>query len=461
MDRNTGQRRRSRLRGHRSSPWLRGAAFAVLVAATAWVSTPAPGVAASDPPSNGWETTTPASAGMDAAVLDGARDFAFQPGRNTQGVVVVRGGRIVDEWYAPGEGPESWSASWSMAKSVTSALIGIAIEQGRIASVDEPLSTWFPEWAGTAKGAITLQDALHMESGLDWNEDYNVSAIERSDIIRMGLSADQLDYARSRPIAAPPGTRFHYSSGDTMLLSGVLQAATGMPADEFARRYLFDPLGIRQVEWWRDAEGHTLTYCCLDMPSRDFARIGLLYLRGGNWNGTQVLAESWVRASFEPTEDSDGGYGNMWWTGTMPEVEGRIYYAVGFDGQWTYVIPSLDLVVVRNGDYTKSWCPPVADPNLFGRYPPAGLSAEAGTRPPASWNEGDFLRPIVESVTGPPTGEAATPDPEDPPRRRDPEGQRMAPCPAAATITVSPETTTPPATAPPARAVVARARYTG
>ncbi len=379
---------------------------------------------------------------MDATVLDGAKSYAFQADRHTQGVVVVRGGKLVDEWYAAGEGPDSWAASWSVGKSFASSLIGIAIAQGKIASVDEPMSTWFPDWAGTPKGAITLQDVLHMESGLDWNEDYNPSDSSSSGVIAMGLSADELSVPASKPLAHAPGTVFNYSSGDAMLLSEVLAKATGMPADAYAQKVLFGPLGIKQVEWWRDATGRTLTYCCLDTTSRNFARMGLLYLRNGDWNGTQLVPASWVQASFTPTAHSGGVYGNMWWMFTMPGVQGMVYQADGFDGQFIYVIPSLDLVVVRNGDYVKSACAPIADPNLFGLYPPSNLVPGAGTRPPASWSDVEFLTPIVASITGS-SGAPATPGTEAPITSRDPSGQKMVPC-AASTATGSTTTTVAP-----------------
>ena len=156
-------------------------------------------------------------------------------------------------------------ASWSVAKSFTSATVGIAIEEGAIPGVDEPMTTWYPEFAGTERADMTLQDVLQMGSGLDWVENYDPESIGDSDIIRMVTGErDQLAYAVSQPAEEPPGSRFSYSSGDTMLLSGVIEQATGMPADEYATDVLFEPLGLERAEWWRDGEGHTLTYCCFD-----------------------------------------------------------------------------------------------------------------------------------------------------------------------------------------------------
>lgn len=349
-------------------------------------------------PADEWEVASPEEHGMDPATLEGARDYAFADGMNTQGVVVVHDGEIVAEWYDEGADEGSWAASWSMAKSFTSALVGIAIEDGLIPGVDEPMTTWFPEWEGTDRQAITLRDVLQMSSGLDWVENYSPEAVAESDIIEMVLfQPDQLAYASGRPAANEPGSEWSYSSGDTMLLSGVLEQSTGMPVHEYARQEIFEPLGMDQADWWRDARGHTLTYCCLDTTSRGFARFGLLYERRGTWGDEQVVPEAWVEESLEPAAASEGNYGYQWWLGEDEELPDT-FSARGHDGQYIYVIPSLDLVVVRNGTYVKDPGPPVADPNLFGKYPSDGLVAGKGTTPPEDgWDDTELLLPIVES----------------------------------------------------------------
>jgi CubicO group peptidase (beta-lactamase class C family) len=339
-----------------------------------------------------WSEEDPADHGIDPAGLDEAFDYAAEEGRNTQGVVVVHDGAIVGEWYAEDADEESWAASWSMAKSYTSALIGIAIEEGLIDSVDEPMTTWYPEWEDTDRGDITLRDVLQMSSGLDYTENYSPDAFDESDIIQMVLfQEDQLAYAADRPALHEPGTEWNYSSGDTMILSGLLEQVTGMPTADYAEEQLFEPLGIDQVDWWSDAEGHTLTYCCLDTTSRNYARFGQLYLQDGEWEGEQLVpAESWA------------GYGYQWWrTGAeSDDLPDDLFAARGHDGQYTYVIPSLDLVVVRNGTYIKHDGEAVADPNLFDKYP-SGVNPERGTVAPDSevgWDDAEFLAPILEAV---------------------------------------------------------------
>jgi CubicO group peptidase (beta-lactamase class C family) len=350
-----------------------------------------------------WTVAEPEDHGIDPSGFEEARGYAFQDDRHTQGVVVVHEGEIVGEWYAEGADASSWTASWSVAKSFASATVGVAIDQGAIPGVDEPMTTWFPEWEGTDKAGITLRDVLQMSTGLDWDEEYDPANAGASEVAAMvATQADQLAYAAGIPAEVEPGTRWSYSSGDTMLLSGVVQQATGEPLGQLAAERIFEPIGMEQVEWWQDAAGHTLTYCCLDSTSRDLARFGWLYLQGGRWGDDQVVPEDWVADSLEPAEtslaDDAAPYGYQWWLDLGEGVPEDGFAALGHDGQFVYVIPSLDLVVVRNGTYVKDAGPPIADPNLFTHYPPSGLVEGRGTVPPESWDDAAFLGPIVEAV---------------------------------------------------------------
>jgi CubicO group peptidase (beta-lactamase class C family) len=352
-----------------------------------------------------WAVDTPEQQGMDAAELNRAKSYAFQPYKNTQGVVVVRGGAIVAEWYAPGSNDESWAASWSMAKSVTSALIGIAIAEGKIPSIDVPMTTYFPDWASRGLGAVTLRDVLEMRSGLAWNENYQPSSAGVSNVIQMVTNErDQLAYAAARPKDVAPGAQFNYTSGGAMLLSGVLEQATGMSPAKYAQEKLWGRIGVTKVDWWTDAVGHTLTYCCVDTTSRDFARFGLLYLNRGRWGTKQVVPSTWVADSVAGSRAGPNAYGLMWWLTDVPGVPKDLFIAEGHDGQYIYVIPSLDLVVVRNGIYHKFNGPAVGEPNLFARYPSGGLVPGAGTVPPNYWDNAAFLGPIVKSIRHAPTG---------------------------------------------------------
>ena len=347
-----------------------------------------------------WPVGTPESQQLDAATLDGARVYAFQPGKNTQGVVVTRRGVLVAEWYAEGRGPESYAASWSMAKSFTSALVGIAIEEGHVPGVGVRLVDYYPQWAGSPREPITLEHVLHMSSGLQWLEAYDTSMANESDVVQLVFTtASPLDYVLARPVEFAAGTMFEYSSGDTLLMSGVLQSATGKSAGEYAREKIFSRLDIDGAEWWRAKTGETLTYCCLDMTSRDFARFGLLYMRRGMWEGEQIVPEAWIDASLTPSPRY-AGYGYQWWLDGKvdPDLPPDLFVAAGHDGQWIYVIPSLELVVVRNGRYDKFHGPAIAEPSLFLRYPSDGLIDQSGTIGPDSWSHAEFLRPILQAV---------------------------------------------------------------
>lgn len=353
---------------------------------------------ADEPPQEAttWSVEDPADHGLDPAALDAVRAWAFEPQRHTQGVVIVRHGVIVAEWYAEGRDAESPATSWSVAKSVTSALIGIALDEGHLEGVDQPMHTWFPDWAATEHAAITLHDVLIMGSGLAWVEDYDPSDIAASDIIQMILvEEDQLAYAASRPVAEPPGSVFNYSSGDTMLLGGVLAAATGEPVGQYARTRLFEPLGMEPVDWWQDASGNTATYCCIDTPSRDFARFGELFLRDGAWRGTRVVPADWVQTATTPASFSHYGY--QWWLDLTPS--GRpLYSALGHDGQYIHVIDALDMVVVRNGVYDKYPGEPVADPSLWALVPSGGMVEGRGSIAPEDWSDLEFLGLIEAAV---------------------------------------------------------------
>jgi CubicO group peptidase (beta-lactamase class C family) len=367
----------------------------------AWLALLLTAGCSSEEPAWDWPVQTPAEQGMDAAKLDGARAYAFAPGKNTQGVVVTRRGVLVAEWYEDGRDATSYGASWSMAKSFTSAAVGIAIHEGKISGVDKKLVDYYPQWAGSPRDQITLEQVLQMSSGLMWNEDYVIENASNSDVVQLVFTtASPLEFVLAKPTESPPGTVFEYSSGDTLLMSGVLQKATGKRAGDYAQDKLLRKLDIDTADWWRAKTGETLTYCCLDMTSRDFARFGLLYMQRGMWNGEQVVPAAWVDASLA-SAPTYRGYGYQWWLEgkTDDKLPPDTFAAEGHDGQFIYVIPSKELVVVRNGHYDKWPGDPIADPQLFLRYPSDGLTEGGGTLPPDSWSHADFLGPILSSIT--------------------------------------------------------------
>jgi CubicO group peptidase (beta-lactamase class C family) len=371
-------------------------------------------------PTDEWTELAPEKVGMDSVLLEEAFGYAFDgvippsirgaddperhPGEMfTQGVVVIRGGALVAERYAASKDKAAWAASWSAAKSFTSSLIGILIDRGEIPSVDEPLTTFYPEWEGTDKAPITLRDVLQMQSGLEFREDYFDPS---SEMLKMGTSPDELAFMIDRTVHAPPGTRWHYSSGDTMLLSGIIQRITGKNAFEFGSEVLFNEIGMlnQPTEWWEDGADHTLGYCCLDTPTRNFARFGLLFLRDGKWDQKQVISSEWVQKSTEDVAQGFQGYAYQWW---LAEQDGEtklpldMYAAEGQDDQIIYVIPSLDLVVVRNSMYDKPPTEPIAENGFIGEFLPFGVGTY-GTESGQFWLDCPFLAPIINSIEGAP-----------------------------------------------------------
>lgn len=355
-------------------------------------------------PTSDWTVVAPEDMGMDSAVLDGARQYAFQADKNTQAVVVVRGGAIVAEWYNTVENKnrDSMAASWSMAKSFTSALVGIAIAEGRIQSVEQPLSTWLPEWAGDVRGTIPLRAVLQMQSGLAFQEDYNDLT---SDIVRLANVRDTAQVVfglRMHPSGV--NGRWYYSSGDTQILALVLERATGTTPAAYARQKLLGPIGMNPADWWIDGAGHTYGYCCLDAPTRQFAKFGLLFLREGAWDGAQIVPAAWVKESVGTIASFFPGYAYQWWTSTGEGgLPPDLYSAQGLDSQRIYVIPSLDLVIAKNTLYSRAnvTTPGVAENGWLGEFQPRfGYQNGTGTIGAAIWDDLPFLAPIINSIEG-------------------------------------------------------------
>jgi CubicO group peptidase (beta-lactamase class C family) len=272
----------------------------------------------------------------------------------THAVVVVQGGRLLTERYAEGFGPDVTCRSWSMAKSITQALVGLAVGDGRI-DIRAPADV--PAWrgAGDPRGAITLDHLLRMSSGLAWVEDY--SPENPSDVIEMLFgrgAADVAAFAEAAPLAHAPGSLFYYSSGTTNIVAACLGRALGVsgPAMEaHMRARLFDPLGMASAAPRFDAAGTFIgSSYCFATP-RDFARFGLLYLRDGVWEGRRLLPEGWVDYARTPTfqqpgAEVDGRYGAHWWL----DIAGPgTFSANGYEGQHIVLCPDRDLIIVRHG----------------------------------------------------------------------------------------------------------------
>jgi CubicO group peptidase (beta-lactamase class C family) len=300
-------------------------------------------------PTRGWATSSPEEQGMSAERL--ARLVDFGAFNDMDSVLVTRHGRIVLEaTYAPFRAGLRHHL-YSATKSVVSTLVGMALGEGRL-GIDRRVVDLFADRAianlDDAKKAMTVRHLLDMTSGLAWQE--GLSGGNDSNIA-MYRAPDWRQFVLDQPMAAPPGTRFYYNSGNSHLLSAILSRVTGRSAEDYAREKLFGPLGIDDVLWQADPQGVSLGGWGLYLQPRDMAKIGYLWLRGGRWEGRQILPAAWiegVRAADVNMRESwaiDMRYGRQFWV--MPARD--TFMAVGKHRQLIVVMPGLDIVAVLTG----------------------------------------------------------------------------------------------------------------
>lgn len=312
-------------------------------------------------PAGGSDDVEPVDHVQLAKALDGAfsEPDPAQP-RRTRAVVVVQNGRIVAERYAPGFDERMPLQGWSMTKSVTNALVGVLVGQGKL-SVNAPAPV--PEWSASndPRRAITLDQLMQMSSGLKFNESY---LDPTTDVAVMLYSRpDAAAYAAARPLASAPGSVWSYSSGTANIISRIIRDAVGGSIEDywgFPRRALFDRIGMRSAIMEPDASGVFVGSSFLYATARDWARFGLLYLNDGVWNGERILPEGWVRYSTAAAPKApQGRYGAQIWLNAgdagnpsnrpWPNLPTDIYNFSGFEGQHVVIVPSKRLVVVRLG----------------------------------------------------------------------------------------------------------------
>ncbi|MEQ9363265.1 MAG: serine hydrolase [Leptospirales bacterium] len=283
---------------------------------------------------------------------------------DTTGLLIIKNDRVVFEEYWKGHTPETRHISWSVGKSFVSAMFGIAVAEGLIQSLEEPVIKYAPELKGTGYDGVRIKDVLQMSSGVGFNEDYGDFF---SDINRMGrviaLGASINEFVASLRNVREPGTYQHYVSMDTQVLGMILRNATGRSLADFLSEKIWSKIGMQaDAAWLIDDSDMELAFGTLNATLRDYARFGRLYLNNGAWQGERIVPAAWVRASITPdaphlqpgdTEASSNtmGYGYQWW---IPRNrDGSDYSAIGVYGQFIYINPERSVVIVKNSSYAN------------------------------------------------------------------------------------------------------------
>jgi CubicO group peptidase (beta-lactamase class C family) len=296
----------------------------------------------------GWQTSSPEAQGMSSQELAGL--VAFGNANGMDSLLVVRHGRIVAEaYYAPFPAGMKHRIN-SATKSVIGSLVAIALKDGLLKSLDQPVLDFFPDRTfanpDNAKKAITLRHLLDMTSGLDWNEP--LSATIPTSLLELERSGDWIQYILDHRMVREPGAAFNYNSGNPHLLSAILSKVTGRSAEDYARDKLFGPLGITDVMWRRDPQGVSTGGFGLYLQPRDMARLGSLWLHDGTVDGHRLLPPYWIDTARHAKVDMGFPglrYANLFWS--LPERD--VFAAVGFDRQLIVVLPKLDVVAVLTG----------------------------------------------------------------------------------------------------------------
>jgi CubicO group peptidase (beta-lactamase class C family) len=318
-------------------------------------------------PTQDWKMKEPTELGFDATKLMAAVDYTTG-GSSNQALLIIRHGYVAYEGYYGGYSATMQHESFSVAKSFTSALIGIAIGEGKIPGLDAKICEYYPDQWDCAdtmdpRSRITIDHALNLKTGLQWEENWRSDSTGVNDGILTSL-----DTVLARPSVEEPGMRQRYSTGDPALMSGVIQKATGMNALAYAKSKIFDVIGTPGIRWGADAQGRTTTYAGMSATAREYAKFGYLYLNYGKWDGMQVVPMDYVTKTTQVQGDPCTEWVQYLWhvnpptrLGPQPDSCDKLFcqpteyvdlpqdafFAEGVQGQFIYVVPSADLVVVR------------------------------------------------------------------------------------------------------------------
>ena len=281
---------------------------------------------------------------------------AYMDAQRAAALIIVHNGKVRLEKYAMDFGPDGRWTSFSVAKSFTSTLVGAAIQDGYIKSIDDMVSDYIPDLKGSAYDNVTIAQLLTMTSGVAWNEDY---ADPNSDAARFNSHTAEpgmdvtVSYMRQLQAEAEPGTKWVYKTGETNLIGVLASSATNKPLAEYLSEKIWKPFGMQQdATWLLGSTGHEISGCCVQAATRDYARFGLFMLGGGIAGGKQVLPEGWITEATHKQVDigvPGRGYGYQWWT-----LDDGAYMAQGIFGQSIFIDPNRQLVIAANGNWPQA-----------------------------------------------------------------------------------------------------------
>jgi hypothetical protein len=281
---------------------------------------------------------------------------AYMASQRAAGLVIVQDGKVRFERYGLGFGPKGRWTSFSVAKSFTSTLVGAAIKDGFIKSLDDKVSQYIPDLRGSAYDDVTVAQLLTMSSGVRWNEDYedpksDVASFNNAEPAK-GMDAT-VSYMRQLPRAHPPGTVWHYNTGETNLIGVLVSSAVKKPLAQYLEEKIWKPAGMEaKATWLLGKSGHEIAGCCIQAATRDFARMGLFVLANGNAAGQQIVPPDWFAAAAHKQKDigtPGRGYGYQWWTYDDGSVA-----AQGIFGQGIFIDPKRRLVIASNADWSRA-----------------------------------------------------------------------------------------------------------
>lgn len=269
----------------------------------------------------------------------------------TASFVVIKNDKIIHEQYWDGYNQLSQTNSFSMAKAVTVMLLGKALEEGIINNIDEKLSSFYPEFKEKPFGdEVTLKNLAQMESGLDWDENYNNPFLPNA---KAYYGKSLVKAVFSRRFKEKPGTKFEYQSGTTQLLGFALKKALKKNLASYLSEKIWTPLGMEQnAKWSTDDYGMEKTYCCIHSNTRDFAKLGLLFLNDGKVRDQQILNRDFIEQMRTPTEKSENIYGMGLWINHDNPI--KHYYFLGLQGQYIIMVPEHNMVIVKTGSYANN-----------------------------------------------------------------------------------------------------------